>query len=391
MPDGAFDATEYGLSVDNEGKTNSEALQALICSLSEDGGTIYIPAGEYEFAENGVQTIGSHCIRMCSDVSIVGDGDTTVLKPTGSSSYGLDMFYFNDYLDTGKAAYLENCRFENFVIDASATSSDVYTSAGKGFMFNLFRNCHWKNITVMNTDATGFGVDCPIDSSITACMAVGCGKAASPQGSGASGFGIGYGFSDDESILISGCTAENNKKFGFFFEHQGRFDGDMYKADPKSGFAVYDCLASGNYYGFGGICASGVTYDRCVSEFSLSYGFFFEDSADAEVTECKSEYEANACFAVGQTADAEFSFGRISFLKCIGGASPVALYAEGEDPTEPVCEVWMQSCEFSDVDHAVQTKGRIQSLTLTDNDVTVSCSNSFSDVDNLIDCDNSWN
>ena len=156
---------------------------------------MYIPAGEYEFAENGKQKIGSHCIKMRSGVSIVGDGEKTVLKPVGSSYYGMDMFYFNDYIDKGEALYLENCRFENFVIDGSETSCRVYTSAGKGFMFNLFKNCHFKNVTVKNTDATGFGVDCPVESTITGCTAIGCGKAATQENSGASGFGIGFGCS----------------------------------------------------------------------------------------------------------------------------------------------------------------------------------------------------
>ena len=133
-----IDATRYGLSESNSGEENSLALQALIDETARGGGVIFIPKGEYEFSATGSQTIGSHCIKMRSNVSIVGEGQKTVLKPIGRSQYGLDMFYFNDYLDTGEPTYLENCRFEDFVIDASGTSVVTYTSAGKGFMFNLF-------------------------------------------------------------------------------------------------------------------------------------------------------------------------------------------------------------------------------------------------------------
>ena len=99
-------AVEHGLSTENSGEKNSVALQDIIDSLSESGGTVYIPAGRYKFAENGSQTIGTHCIKMRSNVSIVGDGVDTVLEPVGESLYGLDMFYFNDYVDTGEAVYL---------------------------------------------------------------------------------------------------------------------------------------------------------------------------------------------------------------------------------------------------------------------------------------------
>lgn len=281
-----INAVLFGVRPENGGIKNSQNLQKLIDWVSPMGGTIYIPAGEYEFAQNGTQTIGAHCIKMRSNVRIVGDGERTVLKPMGESVYGLDMFYYNDYLDLGQADYLENCVFEDFVIDAIGTSCQVYTSAGKGFMFNLFRNCHWNGVTVRNTDATGFGVDCPLDSSIVNCWALNCGKAADPESTGASGFGIGFGFSDDESIRIEGCYAEGNAKFGFFFEHQGRFDPQRYQAKGTGGFAVLDSTARENRYNFGGIAAFGGVYENCTSTDALCDGCYFENCSDFRVTKC---------------------------------------------------------------------------------------------------------
>ncbi len=282
----SVDATKYGVLTSNSGLQNSRNLQKLIDDLSISGGIIYIPAGEYEFAENGTQTIGSRCIKMRSNISIIGDGQNTVLKPVGASQYGLDMFYFNDYLDTGEAVYLENCRFESFVIDAAGTSCETYTSAGKGFMFNLFRNCHWNGVTVRNTDATGFGVDCPIDSSISDCTAIGCGKAATVENGGASGFGIGFGYCTEENLTITGCYAEGNKKYGFFFEHQGRFNSEMYAAEAVAGFLTTECIARGNLYNFGGVVAFGGVYENCISASPVHSGFCFEDCSDFEVKDC---------------------------------------------------------------------------------------------------------
>lgn len=339
-----LNANDYGVLTENEGIQNSRALQALIEKAAEEAKIIYIPGGEYAFAANGTQAIGSHCIKMRSGVSIVGDGEQTVLKPVGHSPYGLDMFYFNDYLDTGKATYLENCRFENFVIDAAETSLDTYTSAGKGFMFNLFKNCHWKGVTVKNTDATGFGVDCPIDSSITDCVAIGCGKAATDQSSGASGFGIGFGYRDGESITITRCTAEGNKKFGFFLEHQGRFSSQRYPATAPLGFTVKDCTADGNLYGFGGICTMNTVYESCTSQSSRRFGFYFEDSVSSGVRQCKSQEEGEACFAVSRAVLPVIPEADMFFTDCTGKNAPVGLLLIGV-----AANTQTNGCSFTDV------------------------------------------
>lgn len=277
-----YDASLYGVLPGNSGSENSRNLQALIDKVSIKGGTIFLPEGEYLFCKNGTQTYGDHCIKMRSNVSICGSGEKTVLMPTGDSQYGLDMFYFNDYLDHDTQNYLENCQFQDFVIDASLTSCKTYTSAGKGFMFNLFRNCHWINITVRNTDATGFGVDCPINSTMSNCTAIGCGKAAAEDANGASGFGIGYGFASGESLKIYNCTAIDNKKFGFFFEHQGRFDPLRYPLDHQGSFEISACYAEGNLYNYGGICAGNLTYHECRTGQFRAQEFLFEDCFHCE-------------------------------------------------------------------------------------------------------------
>jgi len=365
IPRGTVDATEYGVSVDNTGEENSRNLQKLIDCLSKEGGTVYIPAGEYEFAENGTQTIGSHCIKMKSNVNIIGDGEDTVLKPVGESRYGLDMFYFNEYLDTGKAVYLENCRFENFTIDAEGTSLKTYTSAGKGFMFNLFRNCQWNRVTVKNTDATGFGVDCPIDSSITGCTAIACGKAANDSSGGASGFGIGFGYTDGEGIVISHCHSQGNKKFGFFFEHQGRFSSEKYSAYELHDFNVSDCTASENLYNFGGICALNVSYMNCSSQAARQYGFYFENSIDSGAVSCISADEADTSFVILQSDF--YKVEGVYFDNCAVNDAPygVKILSDG---TATVSNNKVKNCVFSSIcAYTVYTSGGMHSLTLVDN------------------------
>ena len=135
-------AVEHGVSPENTGEENSRALQALLDELTEAGGTVYLPVGEYEFAENGRQTIGSHCIKMRSNIRIVGDGEATVLKPVGRTPQGVDMFYFNEYLDTGEAVYLENCSFEGD-IKFGTKGSQVGGFVGQADGNVILNGCHF--------------------------------------------------------------------------------------------------------------------------------------------------------------------------------------------------------------------------------------------------------
>ena len=393
IPEDAVNAVSQGLSTENTGEENSKILQGLIDSLSEEGGTVYIPAGEYPFAKNGTQRLGSHCIKRRSNVSIVGDGEQTVLKPTGDSYAGLDMFYFNDYLDTGKAVYLENCRFENFVIDASQTSCRIYTSAGKGFMFNLFRNCHWKNVTVKNTDATGFGVDCPIASSMTDCTAVGCGKGATEESTGASGFGIGFGYCEEESIRIVGCTAQNNRKFGFFFEHQGLFNDKLYSVSEVAELLVRDCVSKENLYNYGGLMPRNTIYEACSSSDAIRYGFYFENSAETKATNCISRNDTLAGFVIVQKeASTKFSEKpNVELSDCLCENNDIGVKIIGSDFHAPISEISVQRCVFKTVRQPVYTEGNAHTLRIQGNESDIGIPCFSAQAKDFIHNENSWN
>lgn len=389
-------AVEYGLSTDDSGAQNSAILQKLIDGLSAiGGGTVYIPAGEYYFAENGTQKYGSHCIKMKSNVNIIGAGmDATVLLPVGESSGGLDMFYFNDYVDYGTPNYLENCRFENFMIDSINTYTATYTSAGKGFMFNLFSNCHWDTVTVKNTDGTGFGVDCPIDSSISNCIAIGCGKAATNYNVGASGFGIGFGYSNDESLTITNCQSYNNRKYGVFFEHQGRFNTSMYPATCAAGFVVTDCVASGNYYNFGGIYAMDTTYENCVSSGAIQHGYCFENSTNCAAINCTSENESNTGFVILQSTPGNLviNTSNNTYENCVSTGSQYGMKVVSTDGSADMSGNVVKNCTFNaPTVAAAYTLGSMEGLTLTGNTSDVSATSFGATIGSFVNEDNSWN
>ena len=250
---------------------NTVKLQAAMDAESaKGGGTLYIPSGTYYFSSQGpnVRNVEEYVCMPKDNVTVVGAGPTTVLMPVGVTERGLDMFYFNTYSDSGftNPVYLVNSDFRDLAIDGAHSNAKKYTSAGKGFMINLFKDCDYDNVIVRNTDGTGFGMDCPVNCTITNCYAYNNGKLATTSNVGASGFGIGTGYVDGEEILIENCIAEENTKFGFFFEHQGRFQSanpHRYPATWADGYIVRNCTAKNNLYDFGGELAFDVYYINC--------------------------------------------------------------------------------------------------------------------------------
>ncbi|MDO4508020.1 MAG: S-layer homology domain-containing protein [Candidatus Saccharibacteria bacterium] len=290
---------------------NSWFLQNII-SCAPDNSAIYLPEGTFYFVSGhitmaeGSEVYGAyerHVIKPADNVALIGkgvdeNGQNTTLKPYseaiefsqneklkeyksalgqstegewgGRIDGGVDMFFFNDYsaYNFTQPNYLTNADFYDFIIDSEDTRGPVYTTAGKGFMINLFKDCDWDNVVVKNTDGTGFGVDAPINGTITNSRAEGCGKAATTNDGGASGFGIGTGYANNESMVISNSVAVNNKKFGFFYEHQSRFNAKDYratKAANEKAFKVIDSHAEGNLYNYGGLRANDVHYENSSS------------------------------------------------------------------------------------------------------------------------------
>ena len=252
-------------------KKNTTILQNAINEVSKNGGgVVKIPKGTFYFYPTDSKKLYQYYIIKCkNNVTIEGSGNSTngtILKPVGNLDLPVDMFYFNELQDTKKAVYLDNADFKNFIIDGIEVkvNNNKYNTAGKGFMINLYKNCDWENITVKNTYATGFGMDNPINSTIINSTAIGCGRGGTSESAGASGFGIGTGYSNNESITISNCTAIGNRKYGFFFEHQGRFSPN-YTATSAKSLIVINSKSYGNLYNFGGERANDVTFKNSYS------------------------------------------------------------------------------------------------------------------------------
>ena len=301
---------------------NTNLLQNIMNKASEYGiknniiSEVKIPAGEMYFTAS--EADNNTVINLKSNVQLSGEGEgKTIFKPyvyadekrkIGNSFYlknGLSMFYyFVDFENT----YLENVKYNNFTIDSSNTRGSNFSVSAKGFAIVLCKNCHWSHVTIKNTDATCFGMDQLINSTIDSCTAIGCGKNAgydhnkktvdpkeAAQTAGSSGFGIGFGKSNDEYVVISNSTAKNCAKFGFFYEDQNRFlrTRNIYNANKSKGFIIKNCTAEGNLVNYGGIRAFDVVLYNSKSTKPKAYDVYFtEQSRRIYISNVKVDLES---------------------------------------------------------------------------------------------------
>ena len=318
-------------------RSNTISLQKAIDTASESGGTVRLPQGRFYFypvdewdehpADRGN---AAHRIIECrSGVSLIGTGSGpggTVLLPYKTDDEPTDMFYFNA-LQEGAAEYLEGAVFKNFRIDGiHAVNTGSYNARGKGFFLNLIKGCVWQDVCVANTQGSGFGVDCPKDCLFKDCTALYCGRWGQGWGQspevGGSGFGIGCGYAEGESVEIRGCRAVGNARFGFFFEHQKRFRPDLYTASMDGGkFAVVDCRAQGNRWDFGGESAYCLEYERCSS---TEHGL---DPLDESGNPLGIATEHAFCFQ--EQIEPKIPSGNVSLIGCTAEMGRGALAVEG--------------------------------------------------------------
>lgn len=312
-------------------ETNSTNLQTVINAVSKSapGGMISIPAGKFYFKgikkrKTGAvynEGLNTACIEMMDNVTLSGTIDPngnalTTLLPYGTETIAYDfinnkedphskitsanacsipnnMFQHIGQEFSKGVTYCSNFNVQNLIVDCSNISSSCkYNSMSKGFAGAFLYNCKFINVTVKGAEGSGFGVDCLKQCVFDSCTAIECGRKMKgiKDATGASGFGIGYGYDGNESCYIVNCKSINNTKFGFFFESQCRFNpsidenksasGDssnttnegFWKNDTVSGkneyiaghdvtgLVVENCYAHGNLYNFGGEYCKSATF-----------------------------------------------------------------------------------------------------------------------------------
>ena len=240
-------------------------------------------------------------------------------------------------------------------------------------------------------------MDNPVNCSFIHCKAYNCGRGATlEEHVGASGFGIGFGLSNNESMTIIGCEAYNCFNHGIFFEHQGRFQEEFQSTDSCS-FHVSNCVAGGNKHNYAAIMGIKVHFDNCYSFNAGQFGFFLYNSQKCKVTNCDSHLEGNASFVIKSDTDRERSHkNQYNVIKgCNSLDAPYGLKVVNTDETgtyDMTGNIIRECSFFSPKTLSVMTMGQMKDLTLMGNHVMNDPGTSFAaTIDTFTDKNNSWN
>lgn len=217
------------------------AIDAVNTAVAASGpGQIYVPAGRYRLDaeltwKSGVGLRGESRERTV----LLPYSNKTAIRAVGTSG-----------------SPLTDCRFSDFTIDGANQTNGTYQTSIKGFFIQHMLRASWLNVTVKNTWASGFGVDFLRDSLFHGCVADGCGRGiietaiSRDTALGGSGFGIGIGASEVESVTIADCIAINNAVHGFFIEMQTPATTGVTPSWASKGFRLMNSYANNNWVGF---------------------------------------------------------------------------------------------------------------------------------------------
>ncbi|HBR1497558.1 TPA: right-handed parallel beta-helix repeat-containing protein [Klebsiella pneumoniae] len=224
------------------GENAVHIIQRCINELSAaGGGIVYLPIAYYPL---------STFIIPRSNVSIIGEGDKSVLLPYKQNT----AIRFVGTLTN----YLENVMMSSFTIEGEnqvLLPGASYIPDIKGTYIKHWRNCVMDRVNMRNIGATALGNDMADNCAITRCEIENFGRLAPNPGTagiwerplGASGIGIGTGALDDEPLFMAFNKVKTGANFPMFLE-------------PQGGGAARGAIALGNILmgGYAGLADCGV-------------------------------------------------------------------------------------------------------------------------------------
>jgi hypothetical protein len=214
---------------------------------------------------SNIQPGGSTPTTQNAHVGIKGAGrNQTFILPQGATT----GIAFNQVNDTQPAAV--DCHFSDFTIDMKGATLGPAGASRKGFIGRGWFDCTWTRVTVANSPATAFGNDFPVRCRMTACSV----KTTSTGAAGTldmsagpieaakyfSGFGLGFGVFDDESIVFDGCDATDCFRGGFFFE---AFEANIGHTKRTANIQMIGCRSQGNRIGISNVGAGSLVATNC--------------------------------------------------------------------------------------------------------------------------------
>lgn len=250
-------ATDYGV-IPNPEADNTLAMQNLINTVYENGGgIIWLPIGTYGFDRNSENCTTMddgfrRCLEPKSGVSIVGESLTeTIIRVYGTNS---DTPWIANYTDEQSTEVaLSGFAYQNFTVDMSDAYlvEGEYSSSGKAFDMKAIKNCIFRDLRILHSPATGFGIDMLDNVVIDSLYLYNCGKQWEYGKPGGAGIGIGTGRWEMENFIIRNCICAGCGHFGIFLEDQGIFNETPVKNYTMGQIITNNVVRNGRHYGIG--------------------------------------------------------------------------------------------------------------------------------------------
>lgn len=255
-------ATEYGI-IPEASADNTKAMQELIQKVHDDGGgIIWLPVGTYGFDRNSadrkkITDNFQMCIEPMSKVSIIGESITeTVIKVYGTNS---DTAWMANQVDkNADDVALYGFTYQNFTVDMSDSFVSIgsdgnikFSSAAKAFGMKALKNCVFRDLRILESPATGFGIDMLDNVVVDSLYIYKCGKQWEYGSPGGAGIGIGTGRWEQENFIVRNCICVECGHFGIFLEDQGIFNDNMLRNDTMGQIIANNVIHDGKHYGIG--------------------------------------------------------------------------------------------------------------------------------------------
>lgn len=222
---------DYGAVGDGVADDTAAIQQALTACNALQGGTVYLPRGEYKITA---------ALQMFDHVRLLGDGDfVTEIHQVTNNQHGLigdTLIYVN----------IESLRL---------TGTGSGNGSGQGIKFTTeFDYCLMRDVTVTDWGSTGIEIEQPIVTNFTRVTS---------RLNGASGFYIhGTGLGAGTSLSLDSCWAHDNVAHGYNFLNMtycalvacasdNQINGSTagYLIDTCTGFSMIGCGSEGNNIG----------------------------------------------------------------------------------------------------------------------------------------------
>lgn len=229
--------------------------------INLEDGIWFRGAGMHQTILNGTSTLGNNAVML---------GTATISAP------------------------LTDCIVSDLKIDGTNMDRSTTTTFKKGIDVLYTNRMRVFNVYIYNTPSTGFGPDCNISFLVDNCIFEKCGTLN--QNPGFNGLGIGTGFYENESCLVSNCVAIDCYNNGFLLEYVG----GLYNSRD---YMFTNCYAIGNKRGFRVSGASGATFMNCKALNSTFEGYYIQafgaygaNPTDIKVIGCDAYYNNDSGF-----------------------------------------------------------------------------------------------